>query len=99
MDFRPLNDTERRQLINALRGNAESDRAILMDRRDTSFLAYKDISRYIRLFLSNPIWDKPPGPLCQSFCVSSHSFLLHYSFVCGIVEIPIDNHHVLFVAL
>ena len=40
MDFRPLNDTERRQLINALRGNAESDRAILMDRRDTSFLAW-----------------------------------------------------------
>src|SRR5438132_9848680 len=38
MDFRPLNDTERRQLITALRGNAESDRAILMDRRDTSFL-------------------------------------------------------------
>jgi hypothetical protein len=37
MDFRPLNDTERRQLIAALRGNAESDRAILMDRRDTSF--------------------------------------------------------------
>jgi hypothetical protein len=39
MDFRPLNDTERRQLITALRGNAESDRAILMDRRDTSFLS------------------------------------------------------------
>jgi len=38
MDFRPLNDTERRQLVTALRGNAESDRAILMDRRDTSFL-------------------------------------------------------------
>ena len=37
MDFRPLNDLERRQLINALRGNAESDRAILMNRRDTSF--------------------------------------------------------------
>jgi hypothetical protein len=37
MDFRPLNDCERRQLVNALRGNAESDRAILMDRRDTSF--------------------------------------------------------------
>jgi hypothetical protein len=37
MDFRPLNDTERRQLITALRGNAEQDRAILMDRRDTSF--------------------------------------------------------------
>jgi hypothetical protein len=38
MDFRPLNELERRQLINALRGNAENDRPILMDRRDTSFL-------------------------------------------------------------
>src|SRR5665213_1904607 len=38
MDFRPLNDLERRQLVNALRGNAESDRAILLNRRDTSFL-------------------------------------------------------------
>ncbi len=37
MDFRPLNDTERRQLISALRGNSESDRAILMDRRSTMF--------------------------------------------------------------
>ena len=37
MDFRPLNDTERRQLITALRGNSEQNRAILMDRRDTSF--------------------------------------------------------------
>jgi hypothetical protein len=37
MDFRPLNDTERQQLISALRGNAEGDLAILMDRRDTSF--------------------------------------------------------------
>ena len=42
MDFRPLNDTERRQLITALRGNAESDRAILMDRRDTSFVGSTD---------------------------------------------------------
>ena len=42
MDFRPLNDTERRQLITALRGNAESDRAILMDRRDTSFAGTSD---------------------------------------------------------
>lgn len=42
MDFRPLNDTERRQLIAALRGNAENDRAILMDRRDTSFLGTVD---------------------------------------------------------
>lgn len=37
MDFRPLNDTERRQLITALRGNAEQNTALLMDRRDTSF--------------------------------------------------------------
>lgn len=42
MDFRPLNDTERRQLIGALRGNAENDRAILMDRRDTSFAGTAD---------------------------------------------------------
>ncbi len=38
MDFRALNLMERTQLIRALRGNAEQDRAILMDRRDTSFL-------------------------------------------------------------
>jgi len=37
MDFRPLNDVERRQLISALRGNAESDRTILMDRKNTRF--------------------------------------------------------------
>jgi hypothetical protein len=37
MDFRPLNDTERRQLVSALRGNADSGRAILVDRKDTSF--------------------------------------------------------------
>ena len=42
MDFRPLADVERRQLIDALRGNAEHDRAILMDRRDTSFLGTSD---------------------------------------------------------
>lgn len=42
MDFRPLNDTERRQLVNALRGNAENNRPILMDRRDTSFLGTTD---------------------------------------------------------
>jgi hypothetical protein len=38
MDFRPLNDTERRQLISALRGNAEDNLALLMDRRNTSFI-------------------------------------------------------------
>jgi hypothetical protein len=37
MDFRPLLDTERRQLLAALRANVEDDRAILMDRRDTRF--------------------------------------------------------------
>jgi hypothetical protein len=42
MDFRPLNDTERRQLISALRGNAENDRAILMDRRTTGFAGTAD---------------------------------------------------------
>jgi hypothetical protein len=42
MDFRPLNDTERRQLITALRGNAEDNRAILLDRRDTSFFGTTD---------------------------------------------------------
>ncbi len=38
MDFRPLNDTERQRLIDALRGNAQNNRAILMDQRDTSFI-------------------------------------------------------------
>ena len=42
MDFRPLNDSERRQLITALRGNAEDDCAILTDRRDTSFAGTTD---------------------------------------------------------
>jgi len=42
MDFRTLNDTERRQLISSLRGNAENNRAILIDRRDTSFLGTAD---------------------------------------------------------
>ncbi len=42
MDFRPLADTERRQLITALRGNAEHDRAILLDRRDTTFAGTVD---------------------------------------------------------
>lgn len=42
MDFRPLNDTERRQLVTALRGNAESNRVLLLDRRDTSFVGTTD---------------------------------------------------------
>lgn len=42
MDFRPLNDTERRTLINSLRGNSEGGVALLMDRRDTSFVGTTD---------------------------------------------------------
>jgi hypothetical protein len=37
MDFRPLVPEERQKLIDALRGNAQENLAILMDRRDTSF--------------------------------------------------------------
>jgi hypothetical protein len=42
MDFRPLNTTERQQLLAALRGNAEQGRALLTDRRDTSFAGTAD---------------------------------------------------------
>ena len=42
MDFRPMNDVERRQLISALRNNAERDKPIMMNRRDTSFEATVD---------------------------------------------------------
>jgi hypothetical protein len=42
MDFRPLADVERRQLLAALRGNAERDLTILMNRRDTSFAGTSD---------------------------------------------------------
>ncbi len=42
MDFRPLADAERMQLMSALRGNADKGSAILMDRRDTSFLGSAD---------------------------------------------------------
>jgi len=38
MDFRPLDDSERSRLIQALRGNAEDNLTILMDRKDTSFV-------------------------------------------------------------
>ena len=45
MDFRPVNTEERQKLIDALRGNAEDNLAILMDRRDTSFVgASEEIS-------------------------------------------------------
>jgi hypothetical protein len=38
MDFRTVTTEERQKLISALRGNAEDNLAILMDRRDTSFV-------------------------------------------------------------
>jgi hypothetical protein len=37
MDFRPLAEAERRQLLTALRGNADRGVALLIDPRDTSF--------------------------------------------------------------
>jgi hypothetical protein len=42
MDFRPLNELERRQLITALRGNADGNRVLLLDRKDTSFVGTTD---------------------------------------------------------
>ena len=42
MDFRPLAEVERRQLLAALRGNADRDLAILLDRRNTSFVGTAD---------------------------------------------------------
>ena len=42
MDFRPLNEVERKHLVNALRGNAEQGRVLLLDRRDTSFAGSAD---------------------------------------------------------
>lgn len=38
MDFRPLTEDERRQLVTALKANSQDSRAILMDRRTTRFL-------------------------------------------------------------
>ncbi len=40
MDFRKLNDQEVKDLLQALRGNAEQDGTILIDSRDTSFAGY-----------------------------------------------------------
>lgn len=42
MDFRPLQDAERRDLIQALRGNAEKGSSILMDRKTTRFVGSAD---------------------------------------------------------
>jgi hypothetical protein len=42
MDFRPLDPSERQRLVDALRGNAQSGQAILMNERDTSFAGTTD---------------------------------------------------------
>jgi hypothetical protein len=42
MDFRPLTEIERRNLATALRGNADGNRVLLLDRRDTSFAGTAD---------------------------------------------------------
>ncbi len=42
MSFRALDDTERTRLASALCANAAEDRAILMDRKDTSFVGTAD---------------------------------------------------------
>ena len=44
MDFRPLSEKERTKLMNALRGNAENGDAILMNRRDTTFLPQDEVT-------------------------------------------------------
>lgn len=42
MDFRPLDTLEREQLISALRGNAEKNKAIILSQKDTSFIGSED---------------------------------------------------------
>jgi hypothetical protein len=42
MDFRPLLNAERQQLLTALRRNADNGAAILTDRRDTGFAGTAD---------------------------------------------------------
>jgi hypothetical protein len=42
IDFRPLTDIERRNLIASLCGNAKENKAIIMNQRDTSFVGVSD---------------------------------------------------------
>ena len=42
MDFRPLAEKERVQLLTALRGNADRGLALLMDPKDTTFTGTAD---------------------------------------------------------
>lgn len=41
MVFKPLSTVEKKQLLNALSRNANEDKPIMMDRRNTSFLDYE----------------------------------------------------------
>jgi hypothetical protein len=40
--FAPLNEQERGRLLGALKGNAEQNKVLLMDRADTSFVGMAD---------------------------------------------------------
>lgn len=42
MDHRALNETERKQVLNALRSNAQDNKVLLMDRKNTRFLGTAD---------------------------------------------------------
>lgn len=42
MDFRPLAEAERRQLLTALRSHADRGTALLLDARDTSYAGAAD---------------------------------------------------------
>jgi hypothetical protein len=42
MDYRPLEDQQRQELLAALRDNLANDRAILIDPHDTSFAGTAD---------------------------------------------------------
>jgi hypothetical protein len=42
MDHRALNEMERNQVLKALRANAQDNKALLMDRRNTQFLGTAD---------------------------------------------------------
>ena len=42
MDFRPLAELEQKRLMDALRGNSEQGRVLLLDRRDTTFAGVAD---------------------------------------------------------
>ncbi|HMP03584.1 MAG TPA: hypothetical protein PKD86_16770 [Gemmatales bacterium] len=42
MDHRTLNDAERKQILTALRANAQDNKVLLMDRKTTRFIGSAD---------------------------------------------------------